>query len=119
MTKTFRDLPFGQKPEIKLGKYPDKGICLTFSAHTFDPANGYSFWLFKELVESMVSWLNYHSTDSKSPLYDDLKIANFFIQSRSDTFLMLEFWTSAPHHERVHNFVNLLRGKFEFNFEPV
>lgn len=108
--ETFWMLPDGGgNVEIKLGKYlGGKGIVLTFWNKSEDSRT-------EPVFAEICAWIQKHNSWILSPLHKDVKASHAFIQSRSEDYLMLEFWTDKK--ENVIKLAELLRGRFEFNYQ--
>jgi hypothetical protein len=96
--------------DIKLGPVPGKNICLTF--HLARPTCDEDQERFAELQREIVAWITVNMQWTNAEFTKEVHAAHPFIQSKTDEFLMIEFWSSNI--ENIKMMVTLMRGRFEF-----
>jgi hypothetical protein len=91
--------------QVNFGKSANE--LLSLSIRIQSPAEGQT-----ESLSAMANWIQYHNSYIHSPFNRIVKSANPFVQSRTEDYMLIEFWTKTE--EDIDKFVYLLMGRFEF-----
>lgn len=97
---------------ITLGKKPGRNICLEFAL--LDPRDGELLGNQKQVFDDIVARISTGIQWMDAPYHKRFRQTQPFIQSRTDDYLLIEFWTDD--YNAIRDMVLMLAGKFDFDF---